>query len=207
MLPEVTTPPVTGIVLAGGQSRRLGTNKAVVEVGGVRLIERVLAHLRRLSDDLVIVANEAEPYGSLGGRLVADEWPGMGSLGGIYSGLRAARYERGLVAACDMPFLNARLLRAMIELSRDYDVVMPRLNDGRMEPLHAIYGRACLGPMEVQLRQGDLRIINILPHLRVRYLEQSELDALDPQHLSFFNVNTQEDLERARVLAAEVGEE
>jgi molybdopterin-guanine dinucleotide biosynthesis protein A len=198
---------VTGIVLAGGQSRRLGTNKAVVNVGGVPLIERVLAHLRALSDDLVIVANGPEPYSSLGGRVVGDEWPGMGSLGGIYSGLRAGRYERGLVVACDMPFLNARLLRRMIDLSREYDVVMPRFDDGRMEPLHAVYGRACLAPMEAQLRQGDLRIINILPHLRVRYLTQSEIDALDPQHLSFFNVNTRQDLERARALAAEAGEE
>lgn len=207
MLSEVGRLPISGVVLAGGQSRRLGTNKAVVEIGGVPLIERVLAHLRRLSDDLLIVTNEPETYRSLGGRLVGDEWPGMGSLGGIYSGLRAARHERGLVVACDMPFLNSRLLQWMIDLSREYDVVMPRFDDGRMEPLHAVYGRACLGPMEAQLRQGDLRIINILPHLRVRYLAQSEIDALDPQHLSFFNVNTQEDLERARALAAEAGEE
>ena len=207
MLPEVAEPLVTGIVLAGGQSRRLGTNKAVVEVGGVPLIKRVVAHLRQLSDDLVIVTNEPEPYRGLGGRLVSDEWPGMGSLGGIYSGLRAARHERGLVVACDMPFLNPRLLRLMVELSRDYDVVMPRLADGRMEPLHAVYGQACLGPMEAQLRQGDLRIVDILPHLRVRFLEQGELDALDPEHLSLFNVNTRQDLERARALATDAGEQ
>lgn len=195
-------PQVSGIVLAGGRSRRLGTNKAVVRVGGVRLIERVLGHMRQLCDDLVIVTNEPAPYRDLGERLVGDVWPGMGSLGGIYSGLRAARYDRGLVAGCDMPFLNAGLLRLMIDLSRDYDVVIPRLDDGRMEPLHAVYGRACLEPMEAQLQASDLRIINILPHLRVRYLEQGELEALDPQHLSFFNVNTRQDLERAQALAA-----
>ncbi len=195
---------MSGTILAGGRSQRLGTNKALVEVGGVPLIERVVGLLGQLSDDLLIVTNEPELYRHLNVRLAGDVWPGMGSLGGIYSGLRQARHGRALVVGCDMPFLSLPLLRFMARLSQDFDVVIPRC-DGFLEPLHAVYSRACLGHVEAQLRAGDLRIISFLSQVRVRYLEQDELDAHDPRHLSLFNVNTPADLARARELAEEPG--
>jgi molybdopterin-guanine dinucleotide biosynthesis protein A len=198
-------PTISGVVLAGGQSRRLGRNKALEKIGGVPLIERAVGALGQLSDDLVIVTNDPALYGGLGARLIGDVWPGMGSLGGIYSGLREARYERALVVACDMPFLNLSLLRFMVELAQDYDVIIPRF-DGYLEPLHAIYSRACLGPIEAQLAEADLRIINFLSQVRVYYLDEATLGAYDPQHLSLFNVNTPADLKRARALAAGRGE-
>lgn len=190
-------PDVSGVVLAGGQSRRLGTNKAFVSVGGELLIERVLRPLAELSDDLIIVTNTPEDYRRFGVQLVGDVWPGMGSLGGIYSGLRAARHTRALVVGCDMPFLDLSLLRFMVLLSADYDVVIPRL-DGLLEPLHAVYSQACLGPIEDLLRAQNLRIIDFLSRVRVRYVEQSEIEVLDPQRLSVFNVNTPEDLREAQ---------
>ncbi len=190
----------SGVILAGGRSRRMGRNKALIRLGGVPLIERVTGRLQQLSDDLVIVTNAPNLYRNLGGRLIGDVWPGMGSLGGIYSGLSAARHERALVVGCDMPFLNPELLSFMIHLSEQFDVIMPRL-DGYLEPLHAVYGRACLVPIEAQLRAGDLRIVSFLAQVRVRYLERTEMERFDPQHLSLFNVNTPEDLQRAEELA------
>ncbi|HOR01326.1 MAG TPA: molybdenum cofactor guanylyltransferase [Anaerolineae bacterium] len=191
----------SGVILAGGHSRRLGRNKALVRIGGVPLIERVAGRLRELSDDLLIVTNTPDLYRGLGGRLIGDVCPGMGSLGGIYSGLAVARHERALVVGCDMPFLNPALLSHMIELSEQFDVVIPSF-DGYKEPLHAVYGLACLAPIAAQLRSGDLRIISFLSQVRVCYLERAELERLDPQLLSLFNVNTPQDLERAQELAA-----
>lgn len=195
-------PEASGIVLAGGRSRRLGVSKASVTVGGVPLIERVLDQLSQVSDDVIVVTNDAEACGSLSVKVVRDVWPGKGTLGGIYTGLQAARHERALVTGCDMPFLDVRLLRFMILLSEDYDVVMPNL-DGLLEPLHAVYSKASLEPIERLLQAGDLRIVHFLPEVRVRYVDRAEVAILDPQLLSFFNVNTPEDLQRAEELASQ----
>ncbi len=97
------------------------------------------------------------------------------------------RHARGLFVACDMPLLNLELLRYMIPLSTDFDVVIPRIADN-VEPLHTIYSKACLRPILDALDRGELRVIRFFPHVRVRYVEQSEIDASDPEHLSFFNI-------------------
>lgn len=191
---------VSGVVLAGGESRRLGTRKALVKVGGVALIERVLEPVRQVSNDVLVVTGDPGPYQHLGLPLVCDAWPGMGALGGIYSGLQMARYPRALVVACDMPFLNLALLRYMISLAEDYDVVIPAPG-GLFEPLHAVYSKACLAPIEDLLRAGSRRIADLLCHVRVRRLQKEEVDQFDPKGLAFFNVNTPEDLARARELA------
>ncbi len=194
-------PQVSGIVLAGGRSRRLGTDKALVRVGGIRLIDRVLATLRQLTDDVVVVGGDPATCARPGVPVIPDRWPGMGPLGGIHSGLEAVRYGHALVVGCDMPFLDLRLLRYMILLSPGYDVVIPNL-DGALEPLHAIYSKATLGPIEGLLRAGDLRIVHFLGRVRVRYVERAEVEVFDPRGLSFFNVNTPEELEQAEALAA-----
>ena len=143
--------------------------------------------------------NSPERYSHLQARLVGDVYPGTGALGGIYSGLKAARAEYSLVAACDMPFLDLRLLRYMMLLSPGQDAVIPRVGE-LTEPLHAIYSRRCLLPIERVLSAGGLRIMDFFGDVRVRYVEQREIDLFDPQHLSFFNINTYADLERARDL-------
>lgn len=193
-------PNASAVVLAGGQSRRLGVNKAFVTVGGVVLIERVLRQLGQVSDDIVIVTGDPAAYEGLGARVVLDGWPGAGSLGGIHTGLQAARHDRAVVVGCDMPFLNVRLLRSLILLSADYDVVVPRV-DSFLEPLHAVYGKACLQPIEDLLRAGERRIVAFLDRVRVRYVDAAEIQALDPSQLSFLNINTPQDLEQAEELA------
>ena len=191
---------VSGIVLAGGQSSRLGTDKPFVNANGQPLIEQIVAKLARLSDDVIIVANSLEKYNHLEARLVGDVYPGKGALGGIYSGLRAAANTHSLVVACDMPFLDLNLLRYMILLASGHDVVIPRIR-GLLEPLHAVYSKSCLGPIDRLLARGGLKIIDFFSEVRVRYVEEDEVDIFDPQHLSFFNVNTPSDLEEMKKLA------
>jgi len=188
---------VSGIVLAGGQSLRLGMDKSFVNVKGQPLIEQIVAKLSRLSDDVIIVTNSLEKYNHLKAKLVGDIYPGKGSLGGIYSGLRAAANFYSLVVACDMPFLNLNLLRYMILLARGHDVVIPRIG-GLPEPLHAIYSKNCLEPIDGLLARGGLKIIDFFSEVRVRWVEEDEVDIFDPQHLSLFNVNTPSDLEEMK---------
>jgi molybdopterin-guanine dinucleotide biosynthesis protein A len=192
--------PVSCIVLAGGEGRRLGTDKAFLRIDNRVLIEEIVEKMAHIGDEVIIVTNSPQKYSYLGTRLVGDVYLGKGVLGGIYSGLRAARNDYSLVVACDMPFLNLNLLRYMILLSPGYDVVIPRVG-GLTEPLHAIYSKDCLQPMERLLSAGGLRIIDFFPEVQVRYVEEEEIRLFDPQCLSFFNINTPEDLEKARSLA------
>lgn len=191
-------------VLAGGQSRRLGQDKAFVEVGGRPLIVRVLDVVLPMSDDVLIVADDAAKFRHLPGRVVADVYPGMAALGGIYSGLSAARHEQALVVACDMPFLNEGLLRYMIDLARQHEVVIPAWN-GYIEPLHAIYHKHCLASMQRLIEAKKLQIAQALCDVPVRYVSAEEIARFDPQRLSFFNINKPEDLDQARDLALKLG--
>jgi molybdopterin-guanine dinucleotide biosynthesis protein A len=210
---------VSGIVLAGGLGSRLGQNKALVRVAGRPLIERVIDVLRPLVSDMVLVTQggcltpsgcmspsgclspDAELLAYLDLPVVVDVYPGVGTLGGLHAGLSAIHSEYGLVVGCDMPLLNADLLRYMISQARGYDVVMPRVNKYH-EPLHALYARGCVPVLERSILAGRRRILHALADLRIRYIEESEIDRFDPDRLSFFNVNTPEELERAQVLLA-----
>lgn len=188
---------ISSVVLSGGRSSRLKTNKAFLKVKGQPLMERIIDTLRQLSEEIIIVANEVDKYEELEATVVSDAYPGKGSLGGIFTGVKVASNPHALVVACDMPFLNVSLLRHMQSVAASYDVVMPRI--GRLtEALHAIYSKNCLPLMEQQLQKGDLRIVHFLPHVRVRYVEKEEIEVFDPEHLSFFNINTEADLEKAR---------
>jgi molybdopterin-guanine dinucleotide biosynthesis protein A len=194
-----TNPPVSVVILAGGQSRRLGRDKSLLELGGEPLVQRVVSQLAPLSDDPIIVANEPERYATLdlAVRFVADEVRGMGSLMGIYSGLSAALHAHALVVACDMPFLNVALLRYMISLAEEHDVVIPRL-DQLLEPLHAIYSKTCLPSMARLLDRRERKIISFFEAVQVRYVEKDEIDRFDAEHLSFFNVNRPEDWQQVK---------
>lgn len=192
---------ISAVVLAGGESRRLGQDKCMLLVEGQSLLDRTLGLLASLAGDLVVVSNDPRRTVDLPFpvRLVPDRQPGVGALMGLYSGLHAARHDRAVAVACDMPFLSLPLLRHMVSLSVDYDVVLPRLGD-LVEPLHAVYGKGCLGPMERQLSCGRRRIVSFFDEVRVCYVEQAEVDRYDPRHLSFLNVNTPDDWRRVQAL-------
>lgn len=193
-------PAVSAIVLAGGASSRMGFNKAFARLGqGGTLIEKAVAKVAMLSPDVIVVANDEETYRNLGVRVSPDVYPGTGSLGGIYSGLLAAQHQHALVVACDMPFLSLPLWRYMLSIPRDYDVLLPRLH-GQPEPLHAIYSKQCVGPIKDLLERGRLKIIGFLHRVKVRFLDEVEIEHFDPEHRSFFNVNRPEELARAAAL-------
>jgi molybdopterin-guanine dinucleotide biosynthesis protein A len=196
--------PVSVVILAGGQSRRLGRDKSLLELAGQPLLQRVATRLAPLSDDLIVVANDPDRYVALNlpARFVADRVQGMGSLMGIYSGLCAARHPQALLVACDMPFLNVALLRYMIPLAGGYDVVIPRL-DGMLEPLHAIYGKTCLSHMAGLLGRREKKITAFFEKVLVRYVEKDEIDRFDPKHLSFLNVNQPEDWRQVQRIHAQ----
>jgi molybdopterin-guanine dinucleotide biosynthesis protein A len=193
---------VSCIVLAGGRSSRLEGDKAFLEIGGQPLIERVVEKVMQIGDEILLVTNAPERLAYLGLPMVQDIHPGQGVLGGLYSGLRAAGNKHSLVVACDMPFLDLKLLRYMVLLTPGQDVVIPCIG-GMLEPLHAIYSKDCLEPIERSLSCGGRRIVDFFSEMRVRYVDEQEVDILDPKHLSFFNINTSDDLDQARKLAQE----
>jgi molybdopterin-guanine dinucleotide biosynthesis protein A len=203
----------SGVILAGGQSRRLGYDKRRVRLwgeGGPTLLEHTLGLLARLCDDVVVVLNDPQEWEGLPARVVPDRYPDGGALGGIYSGLAAARHSYALTVACDMPFLSEDLLAAMLARPRDYDVLVPRSlepgttrNQLGVESLHAIYGKGCLEPMRAALEGGRRQIAAFYPQVRVAFVEPDEARQHDPAGRSFMNVNTAEQLaEAAAWLAA-----
>jgi molybdopterin-guanine dinucleotide biosynthesis protein A len=195
------------IVLAGGKGLRLGRDKALEIVDSQSLLQRVVTQLSSFSNEIIIVAAKGKSlpqfFDNPRFRIVADAYPGRGALVGLASGLAASRARYNLAVACDMPFLNQALLRYMLGLTDGFDLVIPRLDD-MVEPLHAVYARNCLAPIERLLEQGNMRINALFELVKVRYVEADEVDRFDPRHLSFFNVNTRADLEKAQQLAKEI---
>lgn len=189
---------LTVAVLAGGQSRRMGQDKALLEVDGRPLIEYVLEAAKPLARDTLIVASERPEYERFGARVVPDKFPHSGSLGGIYTALSEAGEEYCLVLACDMPFVNRDLLKYMAGLDRSYDVLVPALSADRsdqgegetLETLHAIYSKACLPAIERQLNAGVFKVIGFYSEVRVEKISEETVLEYDPHLLSFYNANT-----------------
>ena len=196
---------MTAIVLAGGKNLRLGRSKVLEVVGGKSLIERVVERLEPVARLFLIVTSQEQPDlpVTVRAEVLTDVYPGKGPLGGIYTGLVASRSSQSIVVACDMPFINTGLLRYMIELSQDSNAVVPRLENGMIEPLHAIYSRSCLTNMKTRLENNELGVTPFLNQLHVRYVEEAECRRFDPQLLTFFNINREADLEKAVKLAEE----
>jgi molybdopterin-guanine dinucleotide biosynthesis protein A len=185
-------------ILAGGQSRRMGENKALLrlERSGPTVIETVVDTLRAITSDIVLVGSNLSDYESLGLPQVPDLVPGIGALGGIHAALASATASHLLIVACDMPFLNVALLRYMAAQPRDYDALVPMPD--RPQPLHAIYTHACLPPIEQSINSGNYRASGWLAGVNVRTIERETMQSHDPELLSCFNMNTPEDVTRAR---------
>lgn len=194
----------TSIVLAGGKSLRFGRNKALETICGKSLIECVVQRLKPITSQILIVTSKELVDLPVAGKteILTDVYPNKGPLGGIYTGLLAAKSSRSIVVACDMPFLNIKLLSYMVKLSRGVDAVIPRLGEELLQPLHAVYSKNCLSSIKTHLEQDQLQIRPFLNTVRVRYVEQVECQRLDPELLSFFNINYKSDLDQALALAA-----
>jgi molybdopterin-guanine dinucleotide biosynthesis protein A len=198
---------MTSIILAGGKSSRLGRNKALQVIGGKSLIQWAVDRVATLSTEVIIATAHGEEISCSSDvriKTVADIHPGKGPLAGIYSGLTASSNSRAIVVSCDTPFLSLSLLEYMTQTSPTFDVVVPRMKE-KVEPLCAVYSKNCIAPIGELLKQDELKIIELFPMVRVRYIEEDEIDRFDPEHLSFFNINSQADLDRARRLVTEKG--
>jgi molybdenum cofactor guanylyltransferase len=204
--------PASAVVLAGGLSLRLGQDKrrlCLWGASGPTLLEHTVATVAALCSDVVVVLNDPDAWQGLPARMIGDRYPEGGVLGGIASGLAAACEPFALVVACDMPLLSPPLLAAMLALPRDYDVLIPHSsspgavrNRLGVEPLHAIYARACLNPIQASLAAGRRRITSFFPAVRVSYLDPALIYHHDPHCRSFININTLAQLADAERLLA-----
>ena len=194
---------IVGVILVGGKSRRYGRNKALEVFQNERLIDRQVRTVGSLFSDVLVVANEPELYLHLDVTVVRDVIPRQGPLGGIYTGLLFAQDRSVFVTACDMPFVQPPLIRRMVELAGEYDIVVPEKKAG-LEPLHAIYSSRCLPHIKGMLARRELQIISFFPAVKVYRLSSAEIGQLDPRGLSFFNINTPDDMERAGELLQEI---
>jgi len=195
---------MTSIILAGGKSSRLGRNKALQFLEGKSLIQRVVERLEVLSTEIIIVTagGESMPCSStVTVKTVSDVYAGRGPLVGLYSGLTASTCHHSVVVGCDMPFLSIGLLEYMSHSSSAFDVVVPRIED-RVEPLCAVYSTSCLPAIRDLLERDELRINRLFNMVKVKYVGEAEINRFDPEHLSFFNINSRADLVRARQITA-----
>jgi molybdopterin-guanine dinucleotide biosynthesis protein A len=196
---------VTGVIQAGGKSTRMGGKpKSLLELGGRRIIERVLDAVAPAVTDVLIVTNTPELYGFLGVPMVADVYPDHGSLGGIFSGLAAASGDAAFTVACDMPFLHREVARLVVSRAAEGDVVIPRVGQ-QLQTMHAVYGKACLAPIEARLRVGRLKIVGFFDSVRVVEIDEAAVARHRAPDVVFMNVNTPDELAHARALAEELG--
>jgi len=174
----------------------MGREKLFLEAGGVPLFERVYGVLSQIFVEMIVVANNPRWFHSYDVRVISDVIPGKGALGGLYTGLKYASSNHGFCFAADMPFLNPRLIRYMIEKHTQGDVIVPNTSDG-LEPLHAIYSKGCLKPIKNLISRGNLKIVDFFTEVTVVYVSEREILKYDPMLVSFLNVNTMEDLRQA----------
>jgi molybdopterin-guanine dinucleotide biosynthesis protein A len=190
---------VAAAILAGGRARRLGgLVKSTLVLGGTRIIDRQIAVLRQVADPIFIIAQDPEPFASLGLPVLPDVVPDRGALGGIYTAIVRSPRRRTLVVASDLPFLSDAFLGRLVR-ETDADVVVPRGARG-YEPLCAVYSSACAEPIRRRLEAGDLKAAVLPEGVRVEEIGQETLAAYDPDGVLFLNVNTPHDYERARDL-------
>ena len=184
---------LSGIILSGGKSIRMGRNKAFIEIDGKPIIHRIQSLFEKVFNETIIVTNQKELFLSFNSKIYTDLIPQRGVLGGLYTGLFFSSFPYSFCVACDMPLLKEGLINYLIKKIEDYDVIVPRTKDG-LQPLHAIYSKHCLGPIKNIMDEGKYKIIDIYPMVNVRVIEENEFIFLDPLRESFINVNTPEEL-------------
>src|SRR3989338_115963 len=199
---------MTGVILAGGKNSRIGLNKAFLEIGGKKIIDRTIEIYKKIFDEILIITNTPEDYQyltesviltlnevkgkNLKLKIYTDLIPHRGSLGGIYTGLHYSKSDYAFFAACDMPFLNERVIRHIIKVARDYDIIVPYFKH-RLHPLHAVYSKSCLEIFRIMVEKKKLKIKGIFPKFRIKKVTNIPETKLPP----FFNINTMKDFRQA----------
>jgi molybdenum cofactor guanylyltransferase len=187
------------IILAGGQSSRMGTNKALLKINEKTNIERIADKLKLLFDDIILVTNDSEQYEFLGVRMIPDQYPGRGPLAGVHAGLTSSDYDLNLIVACDMPFVSGELAEALVNNALHYDAVIPVVH-GKQHPLFSVFKKQTVAVVEKQIQAGQLRMKHLLDHLNVLYLTEKELETYSQMGLDqvFFNMNHPVEYEEAK---------
>jgi molybdopterin-guanine dinucleotide biosynthesis protein A len=183
---------MTGIILAGGKSSRINTNKAFLKIGETPIIEVIIKILQKVFNQIIIVTNNTEKFQYIGVKIVKDLIPEKGPLGGIYSGLKISGDFHNFVVACDMPLLNTDLIKFMLENKNGFDAIVPKL-DASYQPLYAIYSKNCTNVIKTQIQDGNLKITDFLHNVRLKEISKETIKMFDPKLLSFFNINTYTD--------------
>ena len=183
---------VTGVILAGGESRRMGSDKSLLPINGARFIDHVYRRMATLFEEVIIVTNSPELYNEIPCRKVPDIYYAQGALAGVHSGLAHAKSEKIFVVGCDMPFINSAVVREICTHAEQGDLVVPHSSSGH-EPLHALYAKNCLPAMEQVLKQNKRRITSFFDQVCVVEIPATELQQIDPLELSFRNINTPEE--------------
>jgi molybdopterin-guanine dinucleotide biosynthesis protein A len=184
---------VTGIILSGGKSTRMGENKAFIELEGVPIVRRIYTLFKELFQEVIIVTNQQELFKYFDSKIYSDLIPNQGALGGLYTGLFFSTFQYSFCVACDMPFIKKALVQYIINHIEGEDVIVPRTEDG-LQPLHAIYSKNCLDPIKIIMEQGKYKIIDFYNRVNVKTVEEKDFTLLDPLRESFINVNTPEEL-------------
>ncbi|MDE0041415.1 MAG: molybdenum cofactor guanylyltransferase [Candidatus Poribacteria bacterium] len=194
----------TGVILAGGDSRRMGQNKALMRLGDETLISRTLKRLQIVTDETIVISNSVDLYNELGVRVYEDLVPKSGALGGVYTGLTHAVNSAVVCIACDMPLLQPKLMNYLLSVLGDHDAVVPYTREmeeesnPKLQTLCAVYSRRCGQVIRQMLEEGELRLHALCDRIKVRRVPPGEWREFDPDGLSFVNVNTREDFERVR---------
>ena len=199
--------PVTGVILAGGKSRRMGKNKALMRLGDNSLIGHVIHRMCLVTNELLLITNSPAEYAHLDVPMHGDILLGTGALGGIYTGLKRASHNTVLCVACDSPFVEPKLLTYLVSVLGEYDEVMPYThreihashNDVQitLQTLCAAYSKRCLPIIKSMLRDSELRVHALQERAHIKRVSPEVWQAFDPEGMSFFNINTPEDLESA----------
>ena len=196
MIGEPAKNNATAVILAGGKSSRMGRPKALLPFDNDPLIVHIVRALKSMFAEAVVVAAPEQELPPLPALLVRDEVAYQGPVGGIYYGLKAAQGEFCFVTSCDVAFTNLSLISYLISQISNYDVVVPHWQE-RFQPLHAVYRRSVLPLLKEQLERGELRPIFLYDKVRTRKVHEDEIRRLDPEGLSFLNMNTPADYEQA----------
>jgi len=184
---------VSGLILAGGESSRYGKNKALVKVNGIPLIERVSRVMKSIFQEVILITNTPDEYSFLKLPMYEDLIKGLGPLGGLFTGLTRMANDAGFFVGCDMPSLNSRLIRHIVEIRDDCDVIVPRIS-GMMEPLHALYSKGCLPAIRELIDSRKYQTVQFFSEVSVKYVDEGLIRRFDPEIRCFYNINEPQQL-------------
>jgi len=186
---------ITAVILAGGASKRYGQNKALLEISGVPLIDRIAEQMRNIFTRVILVTNQKKEFEYLGLPMVEDIIKGLGPIGGIYTGLKSISDKAGFFVACDMPLLHKGLIRYMVENIDNHAAVVPSIGE-LVEPLHALYARSCLAPLKGLIDDKRYQVRLLYDYVSVRYVKEDEIRTFSSPAEVFLNINTPDEFER-----------